>query len=262
MDISIIIANRDHPIELNKTIVSITSDEKLLADNYEIIVVNDGNREDIEKLVGDFAKKNIIIYSIKIAESRGSYFARNRAIEISKGEWLIFFDSGLRINQNWYSLLRPHMSTYEYIVGDVKIEFENNMTLGKKFDYLSAFPMKEYFERNHFGGAGYLAVKRTVFDRIGLFNENVYSGGDGYFGGKVYENGFKQYFFDKAPAYHKARTFKQQFYRNIRLIKGHYDLYLISGKNGENPRVDGQAQDGRWLQAGKTRRHTRRSGMV
>lgn len=231
---TVIIPNRDKPELLNLTLSTLIADKSFLNANYEIIVANDGGSEIIEKEIIKYRDNKINILNVNISPSRGSYFARNQAIKVSSGKWLIFFDSGLRISEKWFCKLQYYMAKCEYIAGNVKIEMKEKMTLGEKFDYIYAFPIKEYLIKYHFGGAGYLIVAKEVFNKIGVFNENLYSGGDGEFGVRVYNAGFTQCFFPNAPAFHPPRNFKQQFFKKIRQIKGHYDIYTMNNY-GRNP---------------------------
>lgn len=231
---SIIIPTRDNVSSLQSIIESIFKDKLFTSTNYEIIVANDGNRNDITNFVNDTRNKGVNISEVLIEKSLGSYFARNRAIQRSSGEWIIIFDSGLTISRDWFLKLQPYLQMYDYIGGDVKIQFRQNMSVGEKFDFLYSFPMRLYLEKFHFGGAGYLIVKREVFNKVGLFNEKLYSGGDGEFGVRVFNSGFKQGFFPDAPAFHPPRNFVQQFYKKIRVIKGHYDQHILNNSD-RNP---------------------------
>lgn len=57
--------------------------------NYEIIVVNDGSREDDEEFISEFG--NLITYFK--TENKGPGAARNRGIEMSSGDYIAFLDS-------------------------------------------------------------------------------------------------------------------------------------------------------------------------
>lgn len=220
--ISIIIPNRDGVQALSETVDSLLANQTLAG--FEIVVANDGASAGVWQKVLEYKRKNINIKSVDIAESKGSYFARNRAIEIAQGNILVFFDSGLKVSGNWYKDLAPLLDKYDYIAGEVIIVAPENPTLGQRFEAKHGFPFKRYLETRHFGGAGYLIVKRKVFDTVGLFEERVFSGGDYDFGQRVYQAGFSQYYYDQAPAYHMARNFKSQFKKMLRINKGIYDL--------------------------------------
>ncbi len=57
--------------------------------NMEIIVINDGSKEDISLLQKEFEDKIIFVHQ----ENQGSASARNHGIRIAKGEYIAFLDS-------------------------------------------------------------------------------------------------------------------------------------------------------------------------
>ena len=232
--ISIIIPIKDSADKLQTTINSLFQDVALSKIPYEIIIANDNASKDISKYVIEKAKSGIHITEVKIYKSKGAYFARNKAIEKACGNVLIFFDAPLVIGKKWFFKLLPYFDDYDYIAGEVKMVKKINMNLGEKFDYIKAFPSKIYFENEHYGVTAYLAVKKNVFDKIGFFLE-VQSGGDNEFGRRVFKAGFKQYYFDKVPAFHAPRNFHQQYLKIRRDIKGVYDLHKLLPDKYPNP---------------------------
>jgi len=67
--------------------------KKQTYDNYEIIVVDDGSKDDIKTVIMKYKK----IFNLKLSyhdqENRGASAARNRGAKIAKGEYLIFCDA-------------------------------------------------------------------------------------------------------------------------------------------------------------------------
>ena len=67
--------------------------KKQTYDNYEIIVVNDGSKDNVIKVIEKFK----LIFGFKLAyieqENRGASAARNRGAKLAKGEYIIFCDT-------------------------------------------------------------------------------------------------------------------------------------------------------------------------
>ncbi len=62
-------------------------------DNWEIICVDDCSTDKTDKIIKEYSKKNNKIKYIKLEKNSGAAVARQKGIEISKGEYIAFLDS-------------------------------------------------------------------------------------------------------------------------------------------------------------------------
>lgn len=229
---SIIIPCKENPEGLEMSLSGIVSDP--LLKNYEIIIANDNASPKISQVVEDYSKKNIPVYEIKIKNSKGAYFARNRCIERSRGKVLIFFDDELEIPVYWFEKLEPCIKRYKYIGGDCKMKLLQSDGFIKKFFHLQAFNQEAAINHYHYGGAGFLIVHKSVFDLIGLFDERIESHGDIEFGHRSFEARFKQYFFNFYTVFHKGKSFINYFKTFLRSQRNYHkmsELYPVKYKS-------------------------------
>lgn len=61
--------------------------------NLEIICIDDGSTDDTLKILNEFRKKYLEKIIVIEQENKGASSARNRGIEIAKGEWIQFLDA-------------------------------------------------------------------------------------------------------------------------------------------------------------------------
>lgn len=232
-NISVIIPVKDSSQKLESTLKSIfktcLSDYK----SKEVIVVNDGNNADINKLIATkYSHRVTLVSTIK---SKGSYHARNKGIKNANGDYLIFFDVPLKLEPGWFPQIKKAFDDgYDYIVGNIKVDPDDCNTLAKKMYAVTSFPVKSYFNNQNFGPTAFLAVKKKVFDEIGLF-DTLYSGGDMVFGQRVYKEGYSMKFLKAAVACHPSRNLKQQFWKKVRVYSGNYRLYIDEPEERSNP---------------------------
>jgi len=90
--ISIIIPVYNQAEKLIKTISSL---EAQSFQDFEVIIVNDGSQDGVEKRFADFAKANDLRHSYLFLnqENKGAPAARNRGFREAKGEYLFFCDA-------------------------------------------------------------------------------------------------------------------------------------------------------------------------
>jgi len=61
--------------------------------NWEMLIVDDCSKDNSIEIVENFAKKDSRIKIVKLEQNSGAAIARNKAIELSQGEYLAFLDS-------------------------------------------------------------------------------------------------------------------------------------------------------------------------
>jgi glycosyltransferase involved in cell wall biosynthesis len=165
--ISIIIPVYNSERFIRDAIASIINDKYL---PKEIIVVNDGSTDNTPNIVSKFP--NIILIS---RENRGVAIARNAGIESSTGEYIAFLDSDdiwmpgrIEKSLNYFSK-HPEI---DFIHGQQVMFLENGVQKPNliKQEWLEK-PMDACIP-------GTLMLKKTCFEKIGLFNPEYKTGED------------------------------------------------------------------------------------
>ena len=234
-DISVIIPVRDHVGNLRSTINSILATADFYPFSAEIIIINDSGNPEIKSYVMGLKYKQVTFKCIDLTPSRGSYNARNKGIEKADGDYLIFFDVPLKLEPGWLDKIKKAFDEgYDYIAGNINVDQEDCNTLAKKMYSATSFPVESYFKNQNFGPTAFLAVKKDIFDKTGLF-DTVLSGGDMIFGRRVYREGYRMKFLIDAVAYHPPRNLKQQFWKKVRVYSGVYRLYLDNPEEQTSP---------------------------
>jgi len=60
---------------------------------WELIVIDDGSKDDTATILAEFAKQDHRIRFLQNEKNKGVSYTRNRAVELAKGEWIAFLDS-------------------------------------------------------------------------------------------------------------------------------------------------------------------------
>lgn len=225
-DISIIIPVYDDLEGLNTTLQSLSYTGIIDHPDTEIIVCNDGGGDAVSTLVDKFG-----VREARLENNLGSYAARNEGIKVAHGKILAFLDADQLVDRDWLNEGVKALKDNDYAGGRIIIETGPSPSIWEKYDLLSAFPIQKYLSVSHFAPTANLFVRREVFDKVGLFEQRLRSGGDKEFGQRVYKAGFKQAYNPNAFTYHPSRGWLKQLKKIKRVGEGFADTkYLVLGK--------------------------------
>lgn len=187
---------------------------------YEIIVVDNGTTETVPKTAANFAEVKYL------KEPHGfSYNARNTGIHNASSEFLAFTDADCIPENDWLENgINRFLNEKNCGIVGGKIEFffldnekPNAVELYESFFYLE---QKIYIEELNFSTTANLFTHKKVFDKAGLFQIAMTSGGDYEFGNRVIENGLRIVYEEKAIVKHPARNNLIKFLNKERRIRG------------------------------------------
>jgi len=167
--ISIISINYNDAIGLEKTIVSVLNQSY---SDYEYIII-DGNSTDGSKEV-IIKYQDQLTYWVSEKDS-GIYNAMNKGINVATGDYLLFMNSGDALVDDTNILNICSEKLIEDIVAfDCFLEKENKI-VGRR-THLEK-PTLFYVYKNGFKHQSTF-IKRRLFEKIGLYNENYKIAGD------------------------------------------------------------------------------------
>lgn len=111
MDISIIIPAYNCEKYIGRALRS-TLDQAFERERYEVVVVNDGSKDDTKKILNCF-KDQVRIFSFK--KNMGLSYARNYAIRKALGKFIICLDADDYISNSLLSIEHLYLSCNSYI---------------------------------------------------------------------------------------------------------------------------------------------------
>lgn len=131
--------------------------------DIEIILINDGSKDDSETIVKKYLKKypDKIIYHKK--ENEGQGVARNYALNLAKGEFISFVDSDDYVDTTIFEkLYNKAIKDKADIVSITGLtEVRNNQTIIKPFEFNPQDPYKKYILNNS-GPVGKIIKKEII----------------------------------------------------------------------------------------------------
>jgi glycosyltransferase involved in cell wall biosynthesis len=184
--ISIVTINKNNASGLTSTIESVVSQSY---PNVDFIVVDGDSTDGSKEVLKHYHNK---IASCLSEPDTGIYDAMNKGIRLSKGDYLIFLNSGDCFN-NPYVLekIAPQLKDYDVISGDIVIEDEKGIihTMQSQDEiFLDFFLNMSLYHQATF-------ISKKAFETYGLYNQSFKLGGD-------YEFFIRLFFKYNATYYH------------------------------------------------------------
>jgi glycosyltransferase involved in cell wall biosynthesis len=141
--------------------------------DFEIIVIDDNSTDDTWNYLCTLEQKNII--AVKNDLNRHVSYSRNRAVSLSKGEWIVFLDDDDLMMEKKLQVV------YDVITKFPKINFIHHLAMieltNTKSRVSSNESSKDYFDSllvsNIIGGPNNVAIKKTLFQKSGGFDESL-----------------------------------------------------------------------------------------
>ena len=147
--------------------------------NFEVIVVDQSS-----PFQKEFYEQFNIDITLIYQKERALWFARNRAIEVAKGEFILLFDDDSRVEPNW---IENHLKCIDYF----KAEVSSGVSISK---FGALVPANySFFKVSDQIDTGNVLIKKQVFREIGLFDRQFEKQrmGDGEFGLRCFLNSYK-----------------------------------------------------------------------
>lgn len=161
-----------------------------------------------------------------LEESReGSYAARNKGIEVARGDVLAFTDSDCIPQPQWLEVGVEALSRgADRVAGKIEV-FSRSEKPGaaELYEKTSAFQQKSSVEVYGTCVTANLITYKKTFDKAGLFNSSLLSGADTEWGIRAREAGFSIVYAPQAVVRHPARdSIGKLLHKQRRVVAGQF----------------------------------------
>lgn len=140
-----------------------------VGDGCDILFVDNGSEDGSRAIVAAFPQ-------VRLLEEprRDPYLARNRAIREARGEYVVFLDSDCAPRPGWLRSLGHTVEETrpDILLGNLLYPTPMSRALQTYQDYYNVktgYLIQRGLRACYYGHAGNMAVRRTVFDEVGLF---------------------------------------------------------------------------------------------
>jgi len=146
---------------------------------FEIIIVDDCSCDNTEEVIQEVIKEDKRVRYVKLDKNRGAAAARNRGVELSKGDYIAFLDSDDEALNMWLEESEKKIAELPHSWGVLYPRYYIQDELSN-VTYLNVIPPKEgHIYKDLMRGSGLpigvsgAVVKKLSFLEVGGFDENL-----------------------------------------------------------------------------------------
>ena len=215
--VSVIVPVFNDQAGIDKCLEALTT-QSYAQNRYEIIVVDNNSEPPIYLK----SKANFHVQLVRCGTA-GSYAARNKGIADSSGEILAFTDADCVPNSEWIkkgvtALLDGGSNCV--VGGEVLFVEKKSKRAIELYQYVTGFLQEANIKERQFTATANLFSYRSQFDKIGLFNADLLSGGDREWCFRATDHGAKIIFCEQAVVVTSPRAELSAAIRQARRIAG------------------------------------------
>jgi succinoglycan biosynthesis protein ExoM len=198
---------------------------------YSILIVDNDRNESARSVVDEFGAREPVSIDYQVEPKQNIALARNRAVEHSKGEYLVFIDDDENPIQRWLVTLFSACQKYGAYgaLGPVHPRFDEPppaWVVDGKFYDRRTYPTGTVIDWRK-GRTGNTLLKREVFEGMTVpFRPEFRTGEDQDFFRRVIEKGYFFVWCDEAVAYETVPPirWKRSFLLKRALLRGYTSL--------------------------------------
>ena len=218
LDISVNLCTYNRLEMLRKTLASLLNQQTNGEFSYEIIVVDDGSTDGTSAFMREIIAYAQIPVRYFREEHVGVAGARNKGVKESLGEWIAFIDDDEIAELYWLQELMTaaQSSCADCVGGSLKLLLEDDtMAIAANIQKHLGHTSRQGWVQKRFNypgpGTGNALVKRTLFEKVGLFDTSLrVVGEDQDFFRRVRQAGYKTIFTSKALVHHITPAYRLQ----------------------------------------------------
>jgi glycosyltransferase involved in cell wall biosynthesis len=217
MFFSIIIPLYNRPQEIDELLFTLEQQDYK---NFEVLIIEDGSKQDARAIVENYADKINIQYFYK--ENAGQGFARNYGFERAKGDYFIIFDSDCLIPTDYLNIVYDYLKDHNLDAYGGPDAAHNSFTpIQKAISYSMTSPFTTggiRGNKKHIGTfhprSFNMGVSRKTWEHVGGF-KLTRLGEDIEYSIRIQKAGYKIGLIPDAKVFHKRRTDFKQFYKQL-----------------------------------------------
>lgn len=170
LDVSVVIAARDAEATLPAQLAALADQDTRCS--WEVLVADNGSTDRTRDVVLDAARRTGRVRLVDASAIRGAGAARNEAARVARGGALLFCDADDVVAPGWVDALHAALRGSDLVAGRLEWERLNSRAAqgSRALPQVDGLQHTEPLPGLGCASSSNLAVRRTLFDRLGGFD--------------------------------------------------------------------------------------------
>jgi glucosyl-dolichyl phosphate glucuronosyltransferase len=234
MDASVVVCTYNRAESLRDTLRALRAQETAAPRHWEVIVVDNNSKDHTRQAVEELQREWPLL-RYEFEQKQGLSHARNHGIAAARGDVLLFTDDDVLPEPDWLDTTLVGLQKYRAdacggFVAPIWEAPPPAWLTERFFGFLAIRADRtDDYAITHAGQAPFganMAMKRTVFDQVGLFDTDrgrkgnlLASGEDGELFERILSAGLTSVFLGQSRVHHKVESFRltKRYFRRWRL---------------------------------------------
>jgi glycosyltransferase involved in cell wall biosynthesis len=143
---------------------------------WEVVVADNGSSDGSPEVAARWADRLPGLRVIDASGGRSAGYAMNRGVEAARGESIAFADADDEVGEGWLAALGEALREHEFVScrqDDVKLN-EAWVRESREMRFATELPTTSFPPYVPYTGAGALAIRKVLHERVGGFDETLY----------------------------------------------------------------------------------------
>lgn len=225
-DISVIVPVYNSESTIRPFLKCLLNQKDVDPEKLEIVVVDNGSSDRTPDLVREFPVKLYFETAI-----RSPYAARNRGIVESTGDILAFTDANKFPGEKWIAagIEALEETGAEIAGGEIRFDIGTNPSAAELYDAVTFNNNRKLVHKERASVTGNFFVRRSQFEKVGLFPEGFRSGMDVWWSQRAVKKGAVLAFAENAVVTCQPRKFQALMRKSYRVGVTHPFIMVQRG---------------------------------
>ncbi|MBY7822349.1 glycosyltransferase [Vibrio fluvialis] len=221
MLISIVICVLNREKDIKKVLDSLLSQ---LYSEIEVIFVDNGSTDSTVEIIRKCKDQRVILADG--SEFLGSpYSARNMGISLASGDVIAFMDGYPENTWVLNAVEFMKQGHFDIVAGRVILPTDKTSSIYEIYDSIFSLDVMHMVSKYSSAPTANLLIKKTIFDHVGCFDENIRSGGDILLTSTATKLGYRIGFCDNARSFYFTRDRSGLIEKQKRIAKGQVHIW-------------------------------------